>query len=124
MKNTLMAGQTALITGGSKGIGRAIALALAQAGANIALLLKSDRAAADCLLDEIRAQGGRGAAFYGDITQRQQVAEQIAAIHARGLKAWVWTVDDPNRWRELLAWGIDGMITNDPAGLLRELDRV
>ena len=51
-------------------------------------------------------------------------AATIAAIHARGLKAWVWTVDDPNRWRELLAWGIDGMITNDPAGLLRELDRV
>jgi glycerophosphoryl diester phosphodiesterase len=48
-------------------------------------------------------------------------AGSIAAIHARGLKAWVWTVDDPARQRQLLAWGVDGVITNDPAGLLREL---
>ena len=82
MNNTPMKGRTALITGGSKGIGRAIALAMAQAGADIALLVRSDRHAADSLLAEIHAIGGRAAAFYGDITDRPQVSKQITAVTA------------------------------------------
>jgi len=44
-------------------------------------------------------------------------AEGIAAIHARGLKAWVWTVDDPVRAKELMQAGVDGIITNRPAAI-------
>lgn len=38
----------------------------------------------------------------------------IDAIHARGLKAWVWTVDDPARAEELLDFGIDAITSNVP----------
>ncbi len=43
----------------------------------------------------------------------------IDAIHRRGLKAWVYTVDDPRRARQLIADGIDGIITNTPAAILK-----
>lgn len=44
--------------------------------------------------------------------------ETIRAIHSHGMKAWVWTVDDPQRAQELLSWGLDGLITNVPATML------
>jgi glycerophosphoryl diester phosphodiesterase len=39
----------------------------------------------------------------------------IDLVHRSGLKAWVWTVDDPLRAEQLIAWGIDGLISNRPA---------
>lgn len=47
---------------------------------------------------------------------------QIEAIHARGLKAWVYTVDEPARARQLIAAGIDGIITNVPEVMLELRD--
>jgi glycerophosphoryl diester phosphodiesterase len=44
--------------------------------------------------------------------------EQIEEIHRRGLKAWVYTVNDPARAKDLIRAGIDGIITDDPARLL------
>lgn len=41
-------------------------------------------------------------------------AEQIERIHAHGLKAWIWTVDQAERAGELLSWGVDGLISNVP----------
>ena len=46
----------------------------------------------------------------------------IAAIHARGWKAWAWTVDDPERANELVQAGIDGIITNCPAKIRSAVD--
>lgn len=43
--------------------------------------------------------------------------EAIAAIHARGLKAWAWTVDDSAEARRLIAAGIDGLISNVPEAM-------
>lgn len=40
--------------------------------------------------------------------------EDIELIHQAGLQAWVWTVNDPFRARELLAMGADGICTDDP----------
>ncbi len=45
----------------------------------------------------------------------------IAALHDRGCKAWVWTVDDPQRALELVQAGIDGIITNRPAEIRRAI---
>lgn len=50
-------------------------------------------------------------------------AEYIQQAHARGLRVYTWTLDDVARARELAAWGIDGIITNEPDKLLRALGR-
>jgi hypothetical protein len=49
-------------------------------------------------------------------------AEQIAAIHAAGLEAHVWTVDAPDKMGELIDLGVDRIITNEPdrLALLRD----
>lgn len=49
-------------------------------------------------------------------------AENIAAVHAAGMKCWAYTVNDRRRGQELIDAGIDGLITDDPAymqGLLK-----
>ena len=45
--------------------------------------------------------------------------ELVERCRARGCRIYVWTVDDPERIRELARWGVDGIITNRPA-LARE----
>lgn len=49
-------------------------------------------------------------------------AESIRAIHDRGWKAWVWTVDDPERALKLVQAGADGIITNRPAEIRQALE--
>lgn len=46
-------------------------------------------------------------------------APQIELIHQLGKKAWVYTIDDPKRAAEFMAAGIDGVITNKPAEMIR-----
>ncbi len=46
-------------------------------------------------------------------------APQIELIHRLGKKAWVYTIDDPQRAAEFMAAGIDGVITNKPAEMIR-----
>jgi glycerophosphoryl diester phosphodiesterase len=47
---------------------------------------------------------------------------EIEAIHARGMKVWVYTVDNPARARALISAGIDGIITNVPEEMIRVRD--
>ncbi len=47
--------------------------------------------------------------------------EHIGLWHGRGLKVFPWTVDDAGRMRELISWGVDGLITDDPALLVSVL---
>jgi glycerophosphoryl diester phosphodiesterase len=61
-------------------------------------------------LDEIAKTGARVVAWEDRFTN----ADTIAAIHARGWKAWVWTVDKPERVDQLVDAKIDGIITNRP----------
>jgi glycerophosphoryl diester phosphodiesterase len=48
-------------------------------------------------------------------------AAEVAAAHAAGCAVLSWTVDDPDRARELAAAGVDAICTNDPAGILAAL---
>jgi 2-hydroxycyclohexanecarboxyl-CoA dehydrogenase len=75
-------GKTALVTGGGRGIGRAIALALAQEGAQVAVLdILGDNAAA--VSREIEATGVKALALTTDLTKRAQVERAIAETLAQ-----------------------------------------
>lgn len=77
-----LSGQVALVTGASRGIGRAIALHLAAAGAAVALVARAkDRL--DAVAAEIRAQGGAAETFCADVTERSGVESAVAAAIAR-----------------------------------------
>jgi 3-oxoacyl-[acyl-carrier protein] reductase len=66
---TTLSGKTALVTGASRGIGRASALALARAGAQVLVHYSSGAAEADAVVQEIRAGGGRAEALATDLAQ-------------------------------------------------------
>jgi NAD(P)-dependent dehydrogenase (short-subunit alcohol dehydrogenase family) len=69
-----LAGRTALVTGAGKGLGKAIALALAAEGARIALVARTP-ADLDALAAEIAVRGGEARAFPADVTREDQVLE-------------------------------------------------
>jgi NAD(P)-dependent dehydrogenase (short-subunit alcohol dehydrogenase family) len=72
-----VAGKVALVTGAARGIGRACALALAEAGADVALGLR-DAASGAPLVAAIRALGRRVLSLQMDVTRRDQIAGAVA----------------------------------------------
>ncbi|MEV6070921.1 3-oxoacyl-ACP reductase FabG [Nocardia sp. NPDC052001] len=65
-------GQIALVTGGSRGIGRAVALRLAAAGARVAVNYRSGSAQAEDVVREIDARGGKAIALGADVAEPEQ----------------------------------------------------
>ena len=78
----LLEGKVALVTGATRGIGRAIALRFAEQGANVAFTYLSSAAAAETLVAEIEALGVRAVAYQSDAADFEgahKVVEQIVA---------------------------------------------
>jgi NAD(P)-dependent dehydrogenase (short-subunit alcohol dehydrogenase family) len=75
-------GKIALITGASKGLGKAMALSLSQAGATIALASR-DEAKLQGVKQEIESSGGRAEVFVADVKDEQQVEKLEADVAAR-----------------------------------------
>jgi NAD(P)-dependent dehydrogenase (short-subunit alcohol dehydrogenase family) len=73
----------ALITGGSRGIGAATALLAAKAGFAVAVNYATRSDAADALVQQIRAQGGRAIAVQADVAIESQVMAMFAAVDAQ-----------------------------------------
>lgn len=73
-------GHVALVTGASRGIGRAVALRLAAEGARIAVNYNSGEAPAQDLVEEISANGGEAVAIQADVSDEAQVKSMVAQV--------------------------------------------
>ena len=71
-------GRIAIVTGGSRGIGRGICLALAKAGADIAFCYSNDEEGAKKTADQVEALRGRCLAFRADVSDYEKVKEMVA----------------------------------------------
>ncbi|HTH15451.1 MAG TPA: SDR family oxidoreductase [Magnetospirillum sp.] len=78
-----LTGKTALVTGASRGIGAAIARALAEQGADVAISYAASDDKAAALVRELDALGVRAAAFKADQADQSQVAAMVASVAAR-----------------------------------------
>jgi 3-oxoacyl-[acyl-carrier protein] reductase len=126
-----LAGQVVLVTGGSRGVGRAVALAAAGAGADVALTYHTRRPEAEAVVREIEALGRRAVADGGDHADPVVAARFVAAVEETlgGLdhfvaNAGVWpTAEVPlaampdARWRETLRVNVDGVFATTRAAL-------
>jgi 3-oxoacyl-[acyl-carrier protein] reductase len=87
--NATLTGQTAVVTGSSSGIGRAIALEVARAGANVLVHARQNHKAAETTADEIRALGREASICLADLRDQRAQDDLVAA-------AW--------NWREIDIW--------------------
>lgn len=120
MSNQPLAGKTALVTGASRNIGRAIALKLAGAGADIVVNTLQDRDAAGSVAAEIEALGRRALVQVADIAEREavdrMVREATAALGAIDIlvcnassRGQVDFLDlDYKTWRRVIDISLDG----------------
>lgn len=76
----MIQGKTAIVTGGSRGIGAATAKKLASLGANIAVIYAGNEAAANAVCEECRAHGVKAEAFQCDVADFAQTKETVALI--------------------------------------------
>jgi 3-oxoacyl-[acyl-carrier protein] reductase len=112
-------GRVALVTGGSRGIGRGIVLTLAREGADVAINYHSNAAAAEEVAQQVRALGRRAALLQGDVADREacetmagQAIEQLGYVdlfvHNAGIGATavgrpIVTETKPEDFRRLMA---------------------
>jgi len=75
--------RVALVTGGSRGIGKAVALALAEAGAVVAVNYRERGGEAEAVAEAIRASGGRAAAFGANVSLGAAVDSMVRDVEER-----------------------------------------
>jgi 3-oxoacyl-[acyl-carrier protein] reductase len=124
-------GRTAVVTGGGRGIGRATALLLARAGADVAVTYRRRRSEAEAVVAEVVGLGRRGFAVGGDLAD-PAVASGLAADVRRAFgrldcfvaNAGIWPSDEvplaeltDERWRQTMAANLDAVFLSTRAAL-------
>jgi 3-oxoacyl-[acyl-carrier protein] reductase len=119
MQNEL-AGKAAIVTGGARNIGRAIALALAEGGAAVLVNARSSRDAAEETAAMIRSRGGKALVHLADVTDERAVAAMAQAavrefgrldilVNNAAIRAETEFADIKlEEWRRVLAVVLDG----------------
>jgi 3-oxoacyl-[acyl-carrier protein] reductase len=116
----LLKDQVALVTGGSRGIGRAIVKALAAEGAKAAFVFRGSQPAADSLVQEVRAAGGTVQPYQCDVADADQAQKVVESIE----KDWgpvsilvnnagiihddLFVRLDPEKWNKVLQTNLGG----------------
>src|ERR1700679_4294159 len=115
-----LAGKVAIVTGAGRNIGRAIALALADAGASVVVNARSNRAEADAVAREIEAAGGKALVHLGDVADAAavQAMADAAVKHFGRINILVnnaalrrekpFAEMDYAEWREIMDVTLDG----------------
>lgn len=126
-----LGGKRALVTGGSRGVGRATALLLARAGADVAISFRERRAEAEAVGREVSAMGRRSCVIDGDLTAAQGVSRVFEAVENRlgGLDIFVanagsWPAEaiplrqmPDARWRATMLANLDSVFSSTRAAL-------
>lgn len=113
-------GKTSLVSGSSRGIGRAIAIALAEAGSDVVVNYAMNQEAAEGVVKKIQQLGRRAIAIKADVSNRQQVAEmveraqaefgiiQILVNNAGITRDRSFLKLSPEQWHEVIVTHLDG----------------
>jgi 2-dehydro-3-deoxy-L-rhamnonate dehydrogenase (NAD+) len=113
--------RVALVTGGSRGIGAAVALMLAEAGAAVVVTYRERAADAEAVVARIKSSGGRAIAVAADVSQSAAVAGMVERVARElgpidilvnnagiaGVNKTVWDTD-LDEWRKVLRINLDG----------------
>jgi 3-oxoacyl-[acyl-carrier protein] reductase len=75
-------GRTVLVTGGSRGIGAAVARRVAEAGAGVAIAYRQAEPQARAVIDEARTLGRHAEAYQADVAQRSEVDRLVGSVVA------------------------------------------
>src|SRR5437867_4434571 len=115
-----LAGRVALVTGGSRGIGRAVSVMLARVGAKVAVNYRTNEAAATETVEAVRAAGGTAVALPGDVSRPEEASRLVTETEARlgpldvlvvnhgiWLRASIETMT-PDQWEETLRVNLRG----------------
>ncbi len=116
-----LTGSRALVTGGNSGIGKAVALALAGAGADVAVNFLVHPEDADLVVAGVRGHGVRGMKVEADVSDSARVDAMFTAVESAwggvdilinnagmdGTRGNGWEID-PDRWRKVIAVNLEG----------------
>jgi Dehydrogenases with different specificities (related to short-chain alcohol dehydrogenases) len=87
----VLAGQVALVTGANSGIGKAVAIGLGKAGADVIVNYVADELSAEAVAQEIEAAGNRAIAIKADVSKEAEVQAMFAKLSNGSARSIFWS---------------------------------